>query len=336
MHGTRMNSLSHPTAAPPPLGQLPEMSQISTVPLLSSPPAAASRVLTSQLIPHPLRIPNQLCSESSSLQRQGPVVISPAFPPIPAKLAAKILSGAYVEMRELLPDNIMLRRQLEIQDEFAPSPSQPKPPLREVQSITSWVCCMVTYLAVLAKAGRVTADHLAYVRLVVSEAAKYKGDGWRAYDATFRQNVAAQAPGMHWSRLDAGLHAVSFQSMRPVASTTAAGCSLCWEPDHATQDCALQTAVNARQRTASKLRSRSPGPGKPPYPTVCYSWNSGACVRFPNSCKFEHICSKCARGGARRPHKAVDCRTWRVAEQVDRTTLATSQPAGQSSATPRR
>ena len=88
---------------------------------------------------------------------------------------------------------------------------------------------MATYLAILASAGKLTPDHLAYVRLVVSEAVKYRGDGWRTYDTIFRQNMAAGALGLTWSRIDAGLHAISFQSMR---AGQVSCCPTCLEPDH--------------------------------------------------------------------------------------------------------
>lgn len=103
-----------------------------------------------------------------------------------------------MEIREPLNDNLMLRRQLEIEDEYSQAPSQAaKPPLHAVQSITSWVCCIATYLAVLATEGWVTADHLAYVLLIVLDVVKYKRDGWRVYELIFRQNMAARAQGCH-------------------------------------------------------------------------------------------------------------------------------------------
>ena len=79
---------------------------------------------------------------------------------------------------------------------------------------------MASHFAVLTSAGKLLPDHLAYLRLVVHEASIYKGEGWRVYDAVFRQNKAAGAPGIDWSKIDAGLHAVSFQSMRCSQQTT--------------------------------------------------------------------------------------------------------------------
>ena len=122
----------------------------------------------------------------------------------------KIPSGAFIEMRELLPDNLMLRRQLQIQDEFTPSPRAAKPPLREVQTIPSRVCCVASYLMVLASAGKLRPDHLAYLRLIVEPkrpSSKATGGGHTMPPSA--KNMAARASGLSWSQVDAGLHANS-------------------------------------------------------------------------------------------------------------------------------
>ena len=176
------------------LGQLPDPSLLSQIPLLSSTPVVST-------VTAPIVSASALESAKESQGTAAPIVISSALPPIPGKVVSKILSGAFVEMRELLLDNLRLRRQLEIQDEFsATAPHAVRPPLREVQTISSWACCMASYLMVLASAGKMRPEHLAYLRIVVTEAAKYKNDGWRAYDATFYQNMAAGAPGSSWSQ----------------------------------------------------------------------------------------------------------------------------------------
>ena len=202
---------------------------------------------------------------------------------------------------------------MEIQDEFSSSPHTVKPPLREVQSVTSWVCYMASYLAVLASAEQLKPEHLAYRRLVVTEATKYKGEGWRTYDATFHQNIVTGAPGLSWSNIDAGLHAISFQAARgpPLC------CPMCSESDHTPQDCALQATSSVRPRAFQSRPPRSFGALSrlaagslcQPYSQICFSWNNGECVRYPSPCRYEHICSRCARGGTHQLHKAVDCRS---------------------------
>ena len=116
------------------LGQLPGPKHLQRIPLFG---LAATTAVHS--------VPLFSAAPSGAIITPGvqpPVVICPSLPPIPGKLVAKVVSGAFVEMLELLPNNIMLCRQLEIQDKYATSMSHSsKPPLREVQYITLWVCC---------------------------------------------------------------------------------------------------------------------------------------------------------------------------------------------------
>ena len=67
----------------------------------------------------------------------APLVLSPAAEPFPSKLVDKVRSRQFVEMRELLGDNIALLRQLEAVHGCSPlhalGPARPR--LREVASI---------------------------------------------------------------------------------------------------------------------------------------------------------------------------------------------------------
>ena len=93
-------------------------------------------------------------------------------------------------MKEFLTD-MSLRQQTAAQDELSPFPAPlcVRLRLREVHIITSWTCCFATYLAVLATAGKLTPRHIAYMRLLITEAIKYPGDGWCSYDSIFRQTL---------------------------------------------------------------------------------------------------------------------------------------------------
>lgn len=49
----------------------------------------------------------------------------------------------------------------------------------------------------LESARKLISQHLVYVRLLVTKAAKFKDDGWLAYDSILQQqNMAAGAPGI--------------------------------------------------------------------------------------------------------------------------------------------
>ena len=78
------------------------------------------------------------------------VCLSPGLEPVPQKLADRVCSGVYVEMRDLLGDNISLLRKLESVNIATTLPALPdtmKPRLREVSSLATWLYCFLAYMA---------------------------------------------------------------------------------------------------------------------------------------------------------------------------------------------
>ena len=120
--------------------------------------------------------------------------VASSFPPIPAKLVKKIQTMEFVEMRELLPDNVALAERLEALPSTAASNHAP---LREVASITSWTCAFATYIAVVAQAhpARVC-DMLAYMRLIRTT---------QCFGKTIKEQLAGihSIPHCIWPLLDA-------------------------------------------------------------------------------------------------------------------------------------
>jgi hypothetical protein len=214
--------------------------------------------------------------------------LASSFPPIPGKLVHKIQSLEFIEMRDLLPDNIALAERLEaLPTHRAPFKT---PETREVGALSTWVSAFCTYVAVVAAAhpGRVR-DMLAYMRLIVREAQKYGGSGWITYDQVFRRNRAG--PGARWDNLDPSLH-IAYISAQ--ADTPAVPCSICSEVDHIADHCTLaslapttKTASPSRAGPLSRdwvrglntrplkhpLTPRSQASGSPK--RICISWNRG-------------------------------------------------------------
>ena len=127
---------------------------------------------------------------SSCSKMERAIVLSSALPPITAKLATKILSGQFVDMKELLADNMTLCHQLEA----FPSHQHlctggAKPRLRVIDSPLTWVSCFLAYAAVRTSDIQ-TRNLLTYGRLVVCEAQRHSGPGWLKYDRLFRQHAA--------------------------------------------------------------------------------------------------------------------------------------------------
>ena len=178
-------------------------------------------------------------------------------------------------MRELLPDNVALAERLEALPSTAASNHAP---LREVASITSWTCAFATYIAVVAQAhpARVC-DMLAYMRLILREAQKYKeGMGWLTYDSVFRQNNQGTA---RWDTLYPSLH-MAFIGCQGVPATPP--CCHCRGVDHIAANCALspltppvhpgnvqQSAASTGDRKMRQIQQRQIGG------FICRSWNWG-------------------------------------------------------------
>ena len=90
-------------------------------------------------------------SSGVSGKQDSAVVLSSALPPITAKLAAEIVSGQFVAMKELLADNMSLCNQLEsfpTHQHIVATAAKPR--LREIDSPLTWVACFLAYAAVRA------------------------------------------------------------------------------------------------------------------------------------------------------------------------------------------
>ena len=173
-------------------------------------------------------------------QVSQPLLLSPSFSPQPPKLVDQIEKGEFVEMRELLTDNLSLLHHLE---ELQPSMSSlqhatgsSRPRLWEVSSILTWTYFFLTYCAVrmddVSLRGLLT-----YARLLLREARCQWGSGWIEYDRIFRQQVAAD-PTIPWNALNASLVASTFLGSH---SEQGMFCNLCQEVDHPKEECALQS-----------------------------------------------------------------------------------------------
>ena len=224
------------------------------------------------------------------------LILSPAAEPFPRRLVDKAKSGQFLEMRELLADNISLLNQLEAIQGFPPLQmlGAARSRLREVTSLSSWCYCFLGYMAILTS-DPTTRDQLAYARLIIREALRHGGAGWMDYDRAFRQQAAAD-PSLRWNTLLPGLQASTMLGIG--SGQGAVFCPLCREVDHTRSQCALQclhpssTAWPPTPLGATTRRKTV---------NVCISWNKGLCI-FPGNCAYRHVCATCYL-----PHKAKDC-----------------------------
>ena len=232
-----------------------------------------------------------------------PYSLSPATEPFPQKLVEKVKSGQFVEMRELLSDNISLLQQLDtVNMQCLPVlPGVLMPRLREVTTLPSWLYCFLAYMAIRS-ADQTTRNMLAYARLVIREAQRHGGVGWLDYDRVFRQQAALDST-MQWNTIHPGIQAATLTGR---TAKPGVFCTLCRESDHSAGTCALAylqpTAMQPLQAAMSTQRASTQRQyGSSKKDAICYSWNAGKC-RFPGRCSFRHECLQCHQS-----HMAQDC-----------------------------
>ena len=228
------------------------------------------------------------------------LIRSPASDPIPHCLVQCIRAGDFVDMRELLADNISLHNQLKALHGHAPlaSPASFRPRLRDVSSLGLWVYCFATYMAVLTTDAW-TWDMLAYCLLIIREALRHGGTGQQEYDRTFQRQAAIDS-SLPWNTLLPGLQAATL--VGNLGASWGTFCSLCREPDHNCNQCALTVMQQQVQSPAETPRSFDCRLRRPEtILRICASWNRGTCG-FPPACTYRRICAVCRRG-----HKRIEC-----------------------------
>ena len=107
------------------------------------------------------------------------LTLSPAAETFPRKIVEKAQSGHFMEMKELLADNMALISQLDTVSGLSASQmlGAARPRLREITSLPTWCYCFLGYMA-LRTSDPATRDQLAYARLLIKEAQRHGGLGW--------------------------------------------------------------------------------------------------------------------------------------------------------------
>ena len=202
------SSLGGPTIS---LGGMPPPHSLADIALIA--PTSTPSVTLPTVSPSVLA---SVMPTTPSSRATHPLLLSPSCAPLPRKLVDKIRNGEFIDMKELLTDNIALLRQLE---EVQPGSSVihhslggARPRLREVSSITTWVYCFLYYCAIRTD-DLYLRNLLVYARLLIREALRHGGTGWLEYDKIFRQQAAAD-PSVDWSALNPSLLASTILSAR--------------------------------------------------------------------------------------------------------------------------
>ena len=252
--------------------------------------------------------PVSLTPANSESSLATPFVLSEGLPPVPAKLVAKIQKGDYVDMAELLRDNMEYERRQTTSDSSESKSGRAS--RREVPDLLSWITCFGIYASVICdKSPEKAKQLLAYQTLIVREARRCGGKGWQTYDSMFRQQVANK-PKADWSVLNSSLYTTSFLANQNGRGRT---CKWCLETDHAANACALAPPSNERQQSRSGSYGRDRDVDSTPFNDrragrfgrsevrgACFAWNEGRC-----SLPYWHVCCRCGATD----HRESSCRT---------------------------
>ena len=110
-------------------------------------------------------------TEAAGPQSSGkPFILSAGLPPVPYKLVARILKGEFIDMEELLWDNLEAQRRASVVAQVGAAAASNAKSRREVPDLMSWVQCFGTYIAVVtSQFPHRIKELLAYQTLIVLE-----------------------------------------------------------------------------------------------------------------------------------------------------------------------
>ena len=102
-------------------------------------------------------------------------ILSDALPVVPAKLVKRILKAEYIDMAELLKDNMEVERRRMLNDGgFPQSHFSGRPTRREVPDLLSWLQCFSLYAAVVtSKFPEKRNEHWAYQATLIGEVRRW-------------------------------------------------------------------------------------------------------------------------------------------------------------------
>ena len=144
-------------------------------------------------------------------------VIGPGYSPIPHKLVTKITSGLFVDLVDLLPDNLKANEsetQTFLEGKLVVALARKR--IVEIQDILTWVEALTIYSIVLCASQPARwADLPHYKLIIIQTAKKFPGKAWQLYDTAFRKNAAASGL-KDWSKMNPDLWPGSYSDFLAV------------------------------------------------------------------------------------------------------------------------
>ena len=198
-------------------------------------------------------------------------VVGPGYAPVPYKLVSKITAGLFVDLADLLPDNIRAQEiepQAFLEGKLVVSGSKKR--VIEIADIVTWIEAFTIFSMILCHTFPSRWKDLnQYKLLIIQTARRFSDKSWLHYDIAFRKEAAASG-STDWSRMHPDLY--NFHTRSPVTTSAASGSST---------------------SSASSLTEPLGSSGNPRSSQYCHSWNDGRC-RWPfGRCRFRHSCESC-------------------------------------------
>ena len=228
------------------------------------------------------------------------VHLGDGLPPIPAKIATRILNGEFVDMVDLLPEAWSVRKG----DESAGKKGAKTK--KKSEDIHIWLQCYAVYVGVMAtKHPERVPELMSYMINIIRASQEFENSAWIAYDAAYRRQ-AASTGHTSWSKINPSLYALCFTGK----AKQGVRCSHCLSSTHKSEECTLVgdddpdlgKRMKAIESAVLALATNpSTKPKQPPKPQeICRLYNERRC-RF-HFCRYRHVCQSCEGN-----HPISDC-----------------------------
>ena len=200
-------------------------------------------------------------------------VVGPGYAPIPGKLVAKITSGAFVELADLLAENIRVQEadpHTYLDGKLLVAPAKKR--VVEITDILTWIQAFTIYQWIFCSTYPSRwQDTTQYKLLILQTASQFPGPSWLNYDTAFRKHAAASLLA-DWSKINLDLY-----NFHTRASSTVTG-----------QSAPHSTSLPHTSASSNVPPKRSFDPIQ-----YCRSWNDGACRWSLRQRRYRHVCERC-------------------------------------------
>ena len=200
-------------------------------------------------------------------------VVGPGYAPIPGKLVAKITSGVFVELADLLAENIRAQEaepHTYLDGKLLVAPGKKR--VVEITDILTWIQAFTIYQWIVCSTYPSRwQDTIQYKLLILHTASQFPGPAWLNYDTAFRKDAAASLLA-DWSKMNLDLY-----NFHTRVSGTVTG-----------QSASHSTALPHTSASSNVHPKRSFNPIQ-----YCRSWNDGAGRWSLGQCRYRHVCERC-------------------------------------------